>query len=290
MPRVRKSRVLFVGGGRRVSLANEFMSAGAEIYGYENSVDVPLADVADEIVEGLDFDDPECAADISEFVARRKVTHIVPLMDEATVACGDLPKCIGSPAAVAMLCHDKLHFRNWMLEHHADLYPTPSFMRYPKFAKPRFGHGSRGTKVLNRPETIEMSASWVIQDYVEGDEVSVDLFMAGGVCRGAVARTRDRVEGGEVIESTVLNAERAVFYCTDAAAVCSDLGIVGPANVQFKGSKIIEVNARFGGGCLLSINAGLPLVKLALGHVVDGPPWKVAGGMTMRRYHQESYR
>ena len=290
MPRVKKSRVLFVGGGRRVSLASEFMAAGAAVYGYESSVDVPLADVADEIVEGHDFDDPECADDIAEFVARRKITHIVPLMDEATVVCGDLPQCIGSPAAVAMLCHDKLHFKNWMMESHADLYPAAAFMRYPKFAKPRFGHGSRGTKVLNRPETIEMSSSWVIQDYIDGDEVSVDLFMAGGACRGAVARSRDRVEGGEVVESTVLHAEQAVFFCTDAAAVCSDLGIVGPANVQFKGSKIIEVNARFGGGCLLSINAGLPLVALTLGHAVDGPPWSIAGGMTMRRYHAESYR
>lgn len=290
MPRVKKSRVLFVGGGRRVSLANKFLAAGAAVYGYESSVDVPLADSADEVVDGLGFDDPECSADIAEFAARRKITHIVPLMDEATVVCGDLPKCIGSSSAVAMLCHDKFHFRNWMLENHADLYPAPSLLRYPKFAKPRFGHGSRGTKVLNRPETIEMSSSWVIQDYLEGDEVSVDLFVAGGVCRGAVARSRDRVEGGEVIESTVLPAEKAVFYTTDAAAVCCDLGIVGPANVQFKGSKIIEVNARFGGGCLLSIAAGLPLVQLVLGQVKDGSPWSIRAGMRMRRYHMESFR
>jgi hypothetical protein len=290
MPRTKKSRVLFVGGGRRVSLAREFIARNADVYGYESSVDVPLADVAKEIVAGLDFDEPECVDDIAEFCARRKITHVVPLMDEAAVVCGDLPQCIGSPSSVAMLCHDKLHFRNWMLEHHPALYPSPSFMRYPKFAKPRFGHGSRGTKVLSRPETIEMSAAWVIQDYLDGDEVSVDLFVAAGECVGAVARSRDRVEGGEVIESTVLAAEQAVFYCTDAAAVCCDMGIVGPANVQFRGSKIIEVNARFGGGSLLSINAGLPLVSLALGHRLDGPPWRVAGGMTMRRYHAESYR
>jgi carbamoylphosphate synthase large subunit len=290
MPRTKKSRVLFVGGGRRVSLAREFIAANADVYGYESSVDVPLADFAKEIVSGLDFDEPECVDDIVAFCARRKITHVVPLMDEAAVVCGDIPQCIGSPSSVAMLCHDKLHFRNWMLEHHPTLYPSPSFMRYPKFAKPRFGHGSRGTKVLSRPETIEMSASWVIQDYLDGDEVSVDLFVSGGECVGAVARSRDRVEGGEVIESTVLPAEQAVFYCTDAAAVCCDMGIVGPANVQFRGSKIIEVNARFGGGSLLSINAGLPLVSLALGHRLDGPPWKIAGGMTMRRYHAESYR
>lgn len=289
MPKPRKSRVLFVGGGRRVSLAQEFIEHNADVYGYEASVDVPLADVAKEIVHGLDFDDPDCAAEITAFVAKRKITHIVPLMDDATVLCGDMPQCIGSPGSVAMMCYDKLHFRNWMLEHHADLYPAARMTRYPKFAKPRFGHGSRGTKVLHTPATIEMSASWVVQDYIDGDETSVDLFMRAGECVGAVARSRDRIEGGEVVESTVLEPEAAVTYIIDAAAVCADIGIVGPANVQFKGSKIIEVNARFGGGAVLSIAAGLPMVALALGHAVDGPPWNIQR-LTMRRYHAESFR
>jgi carbamoyl-phosphate synthase large subunit len=289
MRKPKKSRVLFVGGGRRVSLANEFIARNADVYGYESSVDVPLADVAKEVILGYDFDEPDCADDILEFAARRKITHIVPLMDEAAVVCGGMTQCVGSPANVAMLCHDKLLFANWMKENHADVYPAPRFARYPKFAKPRFGHGSRGTKVLHRPETIEMSASWVIQDYLDGDEVSVDLFMGGGQCRGAVARTRDRVEGGEVVESTVLPSEDSVTYLIDAAAVCSDLGVVGPANVQFKGGKIIEVNPRFGGGSVLSIAAGLPLVAMALGHNVDGPPWKITP-LTMRRYHAESFR
>lgn len=290
MPRTKKSRVLFVGGGRRIGLANLFVRRGADVYAYESSVDEPIADVATEIVAGLDFDEPECRDDIAEFAARRKITHIVPLMDEATVICGGLPGCIGPPADVAMLCHDKLHFANWMKEHHPDLYPTPGFMRYPKFAKPRFGRSARGTKILNRPETIEMSASWVIQDYLEGDEVSVDVFVKGGECLGGVARSRDRVEGGEVIESTVLPAERSVPLILDAAAVATGLGVIGPANVQFKGGKVMEVNARFGGGCVLSIAAGFDMVALALGQKTDGPPWNISYGMTMRRYHAESFR
>lgn len=289
MRKPKKSRVLFVGGGRRVSLAQEFIKHNADVYAYEASLDVPLADVAKEVVVGKDFDDASCSDDIKAVVALRKITHVVPLMDTATVACGDIPQCIGSPASVAMMCYDKFHFRNWMLQRHPTLYPMARFTKYPKFAKPRFGHGSRGTKVLNTPATIEMSPSWVVQDYVEGDEVSVDLFVSGGECVGAVARSRDRVEGGEVVESTVLPREEAAVFVIDAAAVCADIGIVGPANVQFKGSKIIEVNARFGGGAVLSIAAGLPLVQLALGHAVDGPPW-VIRPLTMRRYHAESYR
>lgn len=290
MPRTKKSRVLFVGGGRRVGLARLFIDRGATLYAYESSVDEPIADVAKEIVAGLDFDEPECRDDIAAFAAKRKITHIVPLMDEATVICGGLPGCIGSQADVAMICHDKLHFANWMKEHHPDLYPSPSFMRYPKFAKPRFGRSARLSRALHRPETIEMSASWVIQDYLEGDEVSVDVFVSGGECLGGVARSRDRVEGGEVVESSVLTSEQGVPLILDAAAVATDLGIVGPANVQFKGGKIMEVNARFGGGCVLSVAAGFDMVSLALGQKTAGPPWPIAHGMTMRRYHAESFR
>lgn len=290
MRKPKKSRVLFVGGGRRVSLAKAFIACNADVYGYESCLDAPLSEVAKEIVEGFDFDDPDCADDIREFAASRKITHIVPLMDEATVVCGGMPGCIGSPSNVAMLCHDKFHFANWMKENHADVYPAPKFAKYPKFAKPRFGHGARGARILSRPETIEMSASWVIQDYMDGDEVSVDVFMgAAGKCLGAVARSRDRVEGGEVIESTVLEHAAGVVYQLPAAAVCSDLGIVGPANVQFKGGRIIEINPRFGGGAVLSIAAGFPMVSLALGHAVDGPPWDIRP-IKMRRYHMESFR
>lgn len=290
MPRAKKSRVLFVGGGRRVSLARAFQDAGASVYCYEASVDEPVADVCDEIHEGLDFDDPEFRLDVEQYAKKRKITHIVPLMDEATVLCGDMPGCIGSSSDVASLCHDKLHFGAWMRKNCPDLYPSPSRFRYPKFAKPRFGRSSRGVKVLNNPSTLELSLSWVIQDYLDGQEVSVDTWVAAGKCVGGVARSRDRIEGGEVIESTVLDSGDSLLYLMDAARVCCDLGVVGPANVQFKGGKVIEVNARFGGGCVLSMAAGFDMVGLALGKKTAGPPWSIAAGMKMRRYHAESYR
>lgn len=291
MPRVAKSRVLFVGGGRRVGLAGEFIKAGAEVFGYELDRHCPLSEVAREIVEGADFDDPECGDDILAFVKSAKITHVVPLMDEAAVVVGGLEKTVGSPVDVATLCRDKRAFADYMIWNFPDNYPAPRFCRYPRIAKPRFGHSSRGIVTLHGPSLLERNHGYVVQDYVDASEVSVDCWITStGMPAGAVARSRERVQGGEVVESTVLPQDVSLHYAIDAAAVCCGLGIRGPANVQFRGSKVIEVNARFGGGCVLSIAAGFDMVGLALGKKVAGPPWSIKYGLTMRRYYAESYK
>lgn len=286
MPRAKKHRVLLVGAGRRVGLAKLFAERGCTLYAYEQQADEPVASVCKGVAAGLAFDDPECLGDIERHVQKWKITHVVPLMDPATVLCADLPGCIGSPAEAAMKCYDKRLFAQWMEEYHPESYPSPATFKYPKFVKPRYGRSSRGTRQINVPSPAEWSSKYVVQDCLVGDEVSVDVFVRGGECMGAVARTRERVEGGEVIVSRVLDDQSPAGV---AAEVCSGLGIEGPANVQLKSGKVIEVNARFGGGCLLSIAAGFDMVGLALGVECDGPPWQIARGMVMRRYHTETY-
>lgn len=290
MPRSSKRRVLFVGGGRRVGLAAEFIKRGAEVFGYEAERTCPLVEVAREVIEGADFDDPDCAADVAGYVKANKITHVVPLMDAACVAVADLPQTVGSPAEVALSCWDKRQFAAWMQANLPDLYPSPRSLSYPKVSKPRFGHSSRGVAVVSG---FFDPAGWrrdcVTQDYLWGDEVSVDIFItADGMPAGSVARTRERVEGGEAIVSRLLDSETSLMYGIDAAAVCCGLGIRGPANVQFIGSKVIEVNPRFGGGAVLSIAAGFDMVSLALGKKVPSQ-WSIKRPLVMRRYHSESF-
>jgi carbamoyl-phosphate synthase large subunit len=290
MPRSKRRRVLFVGGGRRVSLASKFVAKGADVYGYELDTTCPLSGVAKEVVQGLPFSDADFRSHLDEHVSRLKITHVVPLMDAAVVACADVPGLVGSPSSAAMTCSDKRLFERWMKANMPSMYPAPCMVRYPKVAKPRFGHSSIGVRILRAPSAVELSPRYVVQDFVCGKEVSVDIWLSdSGVPAGYVARSRDRVEGGEVIESTILGRDESVVYGIDAAAVCCGIGIVGPANVQFRGSKVIEVNARFGGGAVLSIAAGFDMVSLALGLKSHGPPWSIVSGMRMTRYHAESF-
>lgn len=290
MPRTGKRRVLFVGGGRRVGLASEFIKRGAEVFGYESDSHCPLVEVAREVVKGMDFDDQWCADDIAGYAKDAKITHIVPLMDAACVAVAALPQCVGSPASAASVCADKKLFAEWMERNLPDLYPSPGAMRYPKVSKPRFGQSSRGVAVVSG---FLDPAGWrrdcVTQDFLAADEVSVDIFInKDGMPAGSVARTRERVEGGEVVVSRILDAEKSLLYGIDAAAVCCGIGVIGPANVQFIGLKVIEVNPRFGGGALLSIAAGFDMVSLALGKKVP-QQWPIKRPLVMRRYHSESF-
>ena len=272
-----------------MSLAELFIRRGATVFAYELDAKAPISAVA-EVIVGADFDDPDCLADIEAIVKKHRITHVVPLMDEAAVVCGDMPQCVGSPSSVAEMCRDKLQFARWMEANFPGLYPSPGFMRYPKFAKPRFGRSSRQTRVLDRPATIEMSSSWVIQDYLDGEEVSVDVFVGGSKAVGAVARTRDRVEGGEVIDSTVVeDREWHGIYTQIACQVCEGLGIHGPANVQIRGYKVIEVNARFGGGSVLAVAAGLDMVGLCLGTARPDAGFPIRYGLRMQRYYAEAY-
>lgn len=284
MPSARKSRVLLVGGGRRVGLAKCFLKHGATLFAYEATGEVPLAAFAT-VIEGCDFDDPEITDDLLGVIKKHKITHVVPLMDAATVVCGDLPGCVGSSAQAARTCYDKAAFARWMEKHHPDLYPSPGFLRYPKVAKPQFGRSSRGVVELHRPSIYEWSSDYVVQDYVDGEEVSVDVFV-GPIQAFAVARTRDRVEGGEVVESTVLGDDSAEMR-EASVLVARGLGLRGPLNVQWRSNKIIEINARFGGGAVLTIGAGLDLAALCLG--IKTPTNEVSVGMTMKRFYSEAY-
>lgn len=290
MPRSGKRRVLFVGGGRRVGLAAEFIKRGAEVFGYERDRNCPLVEVAREVVAGRDFVDPQCLSDIGAFVKDAKITHVIPLMDAACVSLGDLPQTVGSTAEVALKCWDKKQFAAWMEANLPDLYPSPRALCYPRVSKPRFGHSSLGVKTVHG---LCDPAGWrpdcVTQDFLEADEVSVDVWITpDGMPAGSVARTRERVEGGEAIVSRLLDSDTSLLYGIDAAAVCCGLGVRGPANVQFIGSKVIEVNPRFGGGAVLSIAAGFDMVSLALGKKVPSQ-WSIRRPLVMRRYHAESF-
>jgi carbamoyl-phosphate synthase large subunit len=75
-----------------------------------------------------------------------------------------------------------------------------------------------------------------------------------------------------------------------AAWAVEKLGVTGPAVVQMRQYKILEVNPRIGGSSILSVAAGvnIPLlaVKLFLGEKIEVPRPRE---LTMARYYEEAY-
>jgi len=130
--------------------------------------------------------------------------------------------------------------------------------------KERFGSGSRGIGVnLLASEADEHAARLadpIYQPFVSGREISVDAWLdRRHRVKGLVLRWRDRVEGGESVETTTFRDTAIEAHCR---RLCESLPLRGPVVIQLlqdnKGNfHFLELNPRFGGASTAGIAAGL---------------------------------
>lgn len=128
----------------------------------------------------------------------------------------------------------------------------------PLLAKPRFGRGGRGVRVLRSVEDV-MGLSGdglVFQEFVPGEEFDVNLFMerSGEVAAGVVLRKTALRDGETGNAAAVERAEHAAVR-DEAIRAVRAMGLAGPLDVDVRlrrdGSPaILEVNARLGANAL----------------------------------------
>lgn len=148
---------------------------------------------------------------------------------------------------------------------------------FPVIVKPRSGAGSRGVHLVERREDLQrehLDPGWIIQEFLPGDEYSVDVLMGeGGHAIAAVPRLRARVDSGVAIAGrTVRDAdlERTAAACAAAA------GLTGVSNVQLRRTAsgepaLLEINPRFPGSMPLTIAAGVDMPSLAIDLALGQP-------------------
>ena len=260
---------LFLGGGRRVELAKKFIEKGWRIYSYEKNTKVPIESIST-VLLGKEWSDPYIGIDIQNKIDQYKIDLSFPLQDEAVVVLAGLKNVIPSVVSsykTALTCFDKLEFENFMLDNFKEYYPEHIPFDFPFIIKPRFGFGSK--RIIYVWNSYDIPGDYhdaVIQRMILGKEYSVDsYFDRQGKWVDSIPRERLRVGSGEVITSkTIYNSDLIDL----TREVGERLGIIGPSNTQIiieAGSNkpyIIEVNARFGGGYTLSIEAGLDAIRL----------------------------
>lgn len=141
---------------------------------------------------------------------------------------------------------------------------------FPVIVKPRRGAGSRGVRlVADRAalEAIGLDDALIIQEYLPGDEYSVDVIAdATSHVIAAVPRTRTRVDSGVSIAGRTVHDEGLE---STASAVAAAIALTGVANVQLRRDShgipaLLEVNPRFPGAMPLTIAAGVDMPSLAL--------------------------
>lgn len=168
---------------------------------------------------------------------------------------------------------------------------------FPLFVKPRAGRGSAHTyKVRDRAE-LEIALAKVpepvVQEYLPGREYTIDtLSTLDGRFLYASVRERLATDSGISIKGRTLDWPAGEEL---ARQVVEGLGIVGPCCLQgiLDGDgalRFTDCNPRLGGGTVLSIAAGAPilddLVRLLRGEPPVGKQAYRAGLIMLRSWHE----
>ncbi len=277
----KRSTVLFLGAGKLWQLMRRFqedartLGVELDLHAIELDPFCPIAEMA-QIHVGPKFSGPEAAEAVLDVARRIGADLVIPAMDNATVLLAGIRGQIaelGAHAVVSdpLLCsamHDKLAAEEWFARND-DLRPMPTNSA-PAIAKHRFGYASKGIyplitqrevdDFLRRPD----AADYLIQEYVDGDEFTVDAFVSrGGRVVDILSRQRLVVEAGIVLNSRT-RWHDGIIATTEE--ILSRRGWQGPITLQYRldgggAAKLIEINPRFGGGVTHSIYCGLRMPK-----------------------------
>lgn len=170
----------------------------------------------------------------------------------------------------------------------------------PLIAKPRSGSSSIGVFRVSDQQRLESLAccpDYVVEGVAPGQEHTVDVLVdKNGKAACTVPRRRIEVRAGEVSKSVTVRCKSMQSL---AAEICERLpGAYGPMNVQlFKAPdgrlKVVEINARFGGGFPLAARAGADFPRWIIEELIGFPSaepkdaWH--SGLGMLRYDSEVF-
>ena len=315
--------VLISSAGRRVELLRGFRRALAAVGAAPGRVlatdcswySSAFHD-ADEAFLVPRLDDPAFVPRLFELCVKHRVDLIVPTIDTEMpvwVAHRNRFDEIGTTIAlshgdVVAIAADKQHTHDWLV---AQGFPTvgqttpagaladPDAWTFPLMAKPRFGSAGLGVGLVRDAEELALVArrghelgEIVVQRVAPGVEHTIDVLAdRSGRCVCAVPRRRIEVRAGEVSKGVTV---RSAVLEDLAGRICEALpGAYGALNVQVfvddpDRLAVIEINARYGGGFPLSLEAGADFPRWMLEELRGLPStaspdgWR--DGLVMLRY------
>lgn len=307
MTQMPKSRILFLGGAKRVSMAEKFIAAGrhlgldVEIFSYELCAEVPIASVAT-ILIGKKWKDTDIYDDLHKQVTANGIDIMIPFVDGAVEVAaryrdmyGDVAVPVGDAVGAARM-FDKIEADRLFRESNL---PVPSSGNiFPMIAKPRFGSASKGIKVINDTTELANLANrddYLLQEYIyPRKEITVDCYVSlSGEVIVTVPRYRIETQGGEASVTETFHDPKVEIL---ARETIKRTGLLGAVTIQMLRDDrndrlmLMEINPRLGGGAVCSCHAGAKLPEFILRDMLDYPlhpcdDWK--GGIRICRYFSE---
>lgn len=283
---MKKVNILFLGGAKRVSLAEHLIKAGKKlgldiaIFSYELDERVPLASVGT-ILKGKKWSDADLFSDLHNQIMRNDISIVLPFVDPA-IEVAELLKSgnqnLFIPTCGKDICHimfDKVLSERWFIEKGLPIPPSFSQndqIQFPIIVKPRTGSASKGIRVIEDAEEWDKLVNkdnFVIQQFIaDREEYTVDCYVTtSGKIISIVPRLRILTAGGEVMNSET-RRDKDLIAISEKVLMSGDFK--GPVTIQFLRDKktganyIMEINPRLGGGVITSIEAGADITEFIL--------------------------
>lgn len=176
------------------------------------------------------------------------------------------------------ICHYKDRFNRWISDNIPEIairtyggIEEAKNAAYPLFIKPVEGVASNGCRKIGNYEelciAVSNSDSVLIQDFVDGQNITVDCIRNKKTGQKAQAQRRELLRNGNGcgIAVEIFRDEKLEKICD---YLMETLDLNGAANIEFfatnKGYRIIEINPRLSAGAVYTCMAGLNMVTNAM--------------------------
>lgn len=313
--------VLVTAAGRRTTLVQAFVDSAHAHGGRVVTSDVdalaPALLVGDLAVRSPRTDEAGYIDALLGIVQEHDVCLVVPTIDPdlPVLACSrDRFEALGCRALVSApafvdIVLDKVETgrvfadrgfavpRTW-LPPVADIEALPGRV----FVKPRRGSASIDTYEISRAllgNVLPLVEDPLVQEVLVGPEITIDALLdLDGVPIHYVPRQRLRTVGGESVQGITLPKDPDLAaWIERVLRTCQELGAMGPLTLQAfladQGPVLTEINARFGGGFPLGLEAGAAYPEWILDMVMGRPVPPRLGdyepGVYMTRHNVERF-
>jgi len=201
----------------------------------------------------------------------------------------------------AIICADKTETRLFFNKNGIPTpvtFTDPESIIYPCLIKPRFGRGGTDVFRINSKNEFQFYYDKVknpiIQELIQGEEYSVDILAdRSGNALSIVPRLRIGIDSGISVKGVTVFDHEIITYCEQ---IVKKLRLFGPSCIQCiknpEGIFFFDINARFGGGSILSIKADPTIIPNLIKLIKDEEPTpsvRFTEGLMMLRYYSEVF-
>lgn len=282
-----KTNILISSAGRRVGLVACIRDsitkhdANATVCTIDCGSSAPATLFAGQTARVPRCTDPDFLEAVLRFCTEHGVGLVIPTIDTELSVYGSASEqfstvgtsiCISNPEVVQICCN-KVATHEWLV---ANGFPTVRQTEcqtalsccadwpLPLIAKPYNGSASLGLRRIETRLELEALAEkgdgYIVQGIAPGREFTINVYVnRSGECACVVPHWRMEVRAGEVSKGVTFKDRRLMDLGRTVAEALP--GAYGPLNIQCfmdeSGEiRIIEINARFGGGYPLAHHAG----------------------------------